>query len=32
MRKKGMKLEQAKKEHPIDNIGRQKPGIKNTIA
>lgn len=32
LRRKGMKLEQAKKEHPIDNIGRQKPGIKNTIA
>jgi len=32
MRKKGMRLEQAKKDHPIDNIGRQKPGIKNTIA
>lgn len=32
MQKKGMKLEQAKKEHPIDKIGRQKPGVKNTIA
>ena len=29
---KGMKLEGAKKEHPIDKIGRQMPGQKNTIA
>ena len=29
---KGIKLEQAKKEHPIDKIGRQKPGEKNIIA
>lgn len=29
---KGMKLEDAKKEHPIDKIGRQMPGQKNTIA
>lgn len=29
---KGKKLEDYKKEHPIDKIGRQKPGEKNTIA
>lgn len=29
MQKKGMKLEQAKKEHSIQGIGRQKPGVKN---
>lgn len=32
MQRKGMKLEDAKKNHPIDKIGRQKPGEKNTIA
>jgi hypothetical protein len=32
MQKKGIKLEDAKKEHPIDKIGRQKPGHKNEIA
>ena len=32
LQKKQIKLEQAKKEHPIDKIGRQKPGHKNTIA
>lgn len=32
MQKKGIKLEEAKKEHPIDKIGRQKPGQKNEIA
>ena len=32
MQKKGMKLEDVKKEHPIDKIGRQKPGQKNEIA
>lgn len=29
---KGIKLDKAKKEHPIDKIGRQKPGQKNYIA
>lgn len=32
MQRKGMKLEDAKKSHPIDKIGRQKPGQKNAIA
>lgn len=32
MQKQGMKLDDVKKEHPIDKIGRQKPGQKNTIA
>lgn len=29
---KGMKLEDFKKQHPIDKLGRQKPGQKNEIA
>lgn len=32
IQKKNIKLEQFKKEHPIDKLGRQKPGEKNTIA
>ncbi len=32
LQRKGMKLEDAKKDHPIDKIGRQKPGQKNDIA
>ena len=32
LQQKHIKLEQAKKEHPIDKIGRQKPGQKNSIA
>lgn len=32
LQKKGKKLEDYKKEHPVDKIGRQKPGEKNTIA
>ena len=29
---KGKKLEDYKKEHPVEKIGRQKPGEKNTIG
>lgn len=32
MIKRGQKLEDFKKQHPIDKIGRQKPGEKNEIA
>lgn len=32
MQARGMTLDKAKKEHPIDKIGRQKPGEKNQIA
>lgn len=32
MQKSGEKLDDAKKKHPIDKIGRQMPGTKNTIA